>query len=357
MPKQFSQPDAEPKAEKPVVQAQQEHKTTENMPTGHAGGVDAFDMADYIAQPREGASTGARKKLEANEFVDAELLGEAGYSDDGEYTATETVEAPAQTEISEEWLEIFAWAGVELTDEAMPRLLKYLHAEDDHTRFKLPPTRRDKLKIAWMAFLRKVLPAMDDKQGLLAVIIMLYIENIVVGIWKVFGRVMAGTFQWPKFWPFTMFSKKTEQPPQFTQQAPQRPQPQYSAAEMALMDEAYEPAPSAAKATQDQPQPQPAKMQVVKAAEPTPEQPAPKAEVVLAPVPPPIPGSKDLQDPIDGVPFAKEDGMPSIDWERTAPNQTTIYRVPAKTFRTQATFQKWLWNSGFYKERAKKNKK
>ena len=126
---------------------------------------------------------------------------------------------------------------------------------------------------------------------------------------------------------------------------------------MALMDEAYEPAPSAAKATQDQPQPQPAKMQVVKAAEPTPEQPAPKPEVVLAPVPPPIPGSKDLQDPIDGVPFAKEDGMPSIDWERTAPNQTTIYRVPAKTFRTQATFQKWLWNSGFYKERAKKNKK
>lgn len=362
MPKPFSQPDHKGEAPEVEVSAQEVPETPTKTPPSNAGGIDAFDMADYIAQPREGASTGARQKLEANEFVDEELLGEAGYSADGEFTETETVETteePAQTEISEEWLEIFAWAGVELTDEAMPRLLQYLHAENDHTRFKLPPTRRDKLKLAWIAFLRKVLPAMDDKQGLLAVIVMLYIENLVVGVWKLFGRVMAGTFQWPQFWPFNRFNKKKEVEPEPVNQEQPAPQPQYSADELALMDEQEQPAPSAAKET---PTAQPQKvaqlpapqMQVVKeqAPEPTPQ--PQKAEVILAPVPTELPNSTQVQDPIDGMPFDKYTGMPKEDWEKTAHMQTTVYRCPKNTFRTQATFQKWLWANDFYKYRGQK---
>jgi hypothetical protein len=366
MPKPFSQPDRLGAAKETEVQAQDVQETKVKTPPTYADGVDAYDMADYIAQSREGASTGQRQKLEANAFVDEELLGEAGYSASGEYVETETVETsevPAQTEISEEWLEIFAWAGVELTDEAMPRLLQYLHAEDDYTRFKLPPNRRDKLKLAWIAFLRKVLPAMDDKQGLLAVIIMLYIENIVVGVYKLFGRVITGTFAWPKFWPFTNFGKKKvpAPTPSFANQ-PQAPapEPEYTADELALMDEPHQPAPSAAKETPStKPAFEPvhvpaAQLQVVKA-EPK-ELPAvtPAVEVIQAPVPTPMLGSSQVQDPIDSKPFDKKDGMPKEDWERTAPNQTTVYRTPKHTFRTQSTFQKWLWRDGFYDLRGKK---
>lgn len=367
MSRPFSQPDS-PRGdnEKPEVSAQKEAETPINTPQPHADGIDAFDMADYIAQPREGASTGTRKKLEANEFVDEDLLTEADYSEKGEpeSVTTETIEQ-AQTEISEEWLEIFAWAGVELTDEAMPRLLQYLHAENDHTRFKLPPNRRDKLKLAWIAFLRKVLPAMDDKKGLLAVIVMLYIENLVVGVWKLAGRIMAGTFQWPQFWPFTRFGKKKEAKeeaaPSFTTQ-PQEPAPppQPSADEAALMDEEITPAPSIVKQDQEHrarfeqntepkiiqlPAPKPEPKQ-------EPEKPA-SNEVILAPVPTDI-GNGMVQDPIDSAPFAKEDGMPKKDWEKQAKGQSVIYRVPAKTFRTQKTFQNWLWSNGFYTNRGKK---
>ncbi len=66
--------------------------------------------------------------------------------------------------------------GVELTDKVMPRVLEYLHAEDSPERFKLEPSRRDKLKIAWLAFLRRVLPNWSDQQGLIAVIIMVSIS-------------------------------------------------------------------------------------------------------------------------------------------------------------------------------------
>lgn len=370
----FTQPDS-PRGdnEKPEVSAQKEAETPINTPQPHADGIDAFDMADYIAQPREGASTGTRKKLEANEFVDEDLLQEADYSDTGEAESVtaETI-ATEQTEISEEWLEIFAWAGVELTDEAMPRLLQYLHAENDHTRFKLPPTRRDKLKLAWIAFLSKVLPAMDDKQGLLAVIVMLYIENLVVGVWKLAGRIMAGTFQWPQFWPFTRFGKKKEAKeeaaPSFTNQ-PQEPAPppQPSADEVALMDEEIQPAPSIVKQDQEhrarfeqKPEPKTLQLPAEEVAKvklepqtvlvPVTEQ---KPEVILAPVPTDI-GNGMVQDPIDSAPFAKEDGMPKKDWEKQAKGQSVIYRVPAKTFRTQKTFQNWLWKNGFYNNRGKK---
>jgi hypothetical protein len=363
MPKKFTQPDLASDTEEVEVQTQASPETPTNMPKGDAGGLDAYDMADYISQTREGASTGARQKLEAGDFVDEELLSEAGYSDTGEFTTTETaevIEEPATTEISEEWLEIFAWAGVELTDEAMPRLLQYLHAEDDYNRFKLVPTRRDKLKLAWIAFLRKVLPAMDDKQGLLAVIIMLYIENIVVGVWKVFGRVMSGTFTWPTFWPFTRFNKKKEKAPEPVYQEQPAPAPEFTADELALMDEEAAPAPIAAKEG-PKAKPQvvrelpPAQMQVVKetAPEPKPE-PVEKALVILAPVPSKMPGGTQIQDPIDDMPFEKENGMPKEDWEKTAHMQTTVYRCPKHTFRTQATFQKWLWANDFYKYRGQK---
>lgn len=368
MPKQFSQPDRASDSEKVEVQAQTAPETPTKTPPTYADGVDAYDMADYIAQSREGASTGARQKLEANDFVDEELLGEAGYSANGDYIETDAEEIPAepaQTEISEEWLEIFAWAGVELTDEAMPRLLQYLHAEDDYNRFKLVPTRRDKLKLAWIAFLRKVLPALDDKQGLLAVIIMLYIENIVVGVWKVFGRVMSGTFTWPTFWPFTRLNKKKEEAPEPVYQEQPAPAPEFTADELALMDEEAQPAPSAAKET---PTAKPQKVLQLPVAEiaklnetlkpetvlvPKPE-PVEKAQIILAPVPSKMPGGTQIQDPINGMPFDKDAGMPKEDWEKTAHMQTTVYRCPKHTFRTQATFQKWLWANDFYKYRGQK---
>lgn len=364
----FGQPDPPTvEVEETEVSAQKEPKPAAKAPTTSAPS-DAYDLTEFIAQPREGASTGERQKLEANEFNDESLLQEAGYTADGDAPEVENSEVEVDgepIEISDEWLEIFAWAGVELTDEAMPRLLQYLHAEDDHQRFKLPPNRRDKLKMAWVAFLRKVLPAWDDKQGLMAVIVMMYIENIVVGVWKTFGRVMSGTFEWPGFWPFTLFDKKDkeEEPVEETPSPSPAPQPQPTPEQMAFTAEPIVPAPSVVKA---EPKPPlqfqlPEKAEQPKVEEPETVEPA-KPTVHLAPVPTKMPGNQ-LQDPINGMPFDKGTGVPAVKkyptepWEKThskADGTRHTYRVPADTFRTQKSMQAWLHAEGFYKNRPEK---
>jgi hypothetical protein len=375
MSKSFGLPDPpEQEAAETPVSEQKEGKSAQNAPTTNAPN-DAYDLTEFIAQKREGASTGARQKLEANEFNDETLLNEAGYGANGEAPGVETPEVEEletePIEISDEWLEIFAWAGVELTDEAMPRLLQYLHAEDDYNRFKLPPNRRDKLKMAWIAFLRKVLPAWDDKQGLIAVIIMMYIENLVVGFWKAFGRVMSGTFQWPNFWPFNRFNKKKEtdqetEPEQQDRPPSPEPQPPVSKDVEALQPEPMELAPTMA-VVKDQPKAPlkfdlPERKTEQKAIEaPKQQTPEPKSETEthLAPEPQTMPGDQ-KQDPIDNMPFEVGTGVPAVSkyakepWTRThtkADGKRCTYTIKADTFRTQKTMQSWLHRTGFYKNR------
>jgi hypothetical protein len=341
--KDFGTPDA-PGEEFGDVQEQntpkQEQKQPESTASKPQANADAYDLSDYINQSREGASTGQRQKLEANEFNDEELLNEAGYSANGEpevidTEAEEISEEETQTEISEEWLDIFAWAGVELTDEAMPILLSYLHADDNKDRFKLPPERRDKLKLAWIAFLRKVLPPLDDKGGLLLVIIMLYIENLVVGVWKLVARIMNGTFTWPNFWIFRRFNKKaaTKQEPQPQQAQPQpQPAPQQTSADVqALTPEVVTPAPAI---TQQQ---EPAKP----AFEPT---------DIYLPEAKAIEGSKGMfQDVLDGSPFEGKKGQPKKDKVTVSTKNKNRYHVKAKSFKNQSSYQKYLHKIGFYK--------
>lgn len=359
----FGQPDEATHNETSEVSAQKAPKPEQKAPKGTASSGasnDAYDLSSYITQSREKASTGERQELQPDEFTDEDLLSEAGYNEEGKYTGTPIEEVEAEEvdteplEISDEWLDIFAWAGVELTDEAVPQMLKWLHAEDDHHRFKLPPTRRDKLQIAWKVFLRKVLPAWDEKEGLLAIIFMLYIENIVTGVWKAFGRVMSGTFTWPQVWPFTIFSKKKEVEPEPEETpSPFQPQPQPVSADVEnLADQAPQPAPSVVKQEKtlafDLPK---------KQAEPAP---APKKEAQVIELPPapdpeikgpqPIeqPGGK-RQDPMTHNVFKKEDGQPKKPWFRESKKNGKQYRVQPFTFENNSSFQKWLHGIGFYK--------
>ena len=368
---EFGKPDKATK-EKPAeeVQAQNTPNEAENVHSAAASeaqpkastGADAYDITDFITQKREGASTGERQKLEANEFNDEDLLNEAGYSEDGEPPITETtaeeIEEDQPTEISEEWLEIFAWAGVELTDEAMPLLLAYLHAEDSHQRFKLPPERKDKLRMAWIAFLRKVLPPMDDKQGLLLVIIMLYIENLILGIWKTAGRIMQGTFQWPNVWPFKRFNKKTEiEPEEFTAPSP-APQPQpISADEAALQPEQMQPAPSA-RANHEPMKFDLPKRKQLPTAEPQQQQQPEPTEKPQEPVSAPLPievNHTARQDPIDNSLFEKGKGHPKQDKKLQSSKNGRWYQIKADTFKGQKTFQAWMHAVGYYKTNERLN--
>lgn len=347
---EFGQPD-KPETEQPQVQEPTIEPKTEPQGTAPNASTDAlaYDLSDFITQPRQGASTGERQKLEANQFNDEDLLNEAGYTKDGEPpvidTEAEELEEDQPTEISEEWLEIFAWAGVELTDEAMPLLLAYLHAEDDHQRFKLPPERRDKLRMAWIAFLRKVLPPIDDKGGLLIVIIMLYIENLVLGVWKTIDRVMAGTFTWPNVWPFKRFNKKAETVEEEETAPPSpAPQPPISADEAALRPEPMQPAPT----VRSEAKPLAFDLPKKKAEEAPKELPPAPAPEIHAPEPIQVSADK-MQDPISQELFTKGTGHPKQDKFLESKKNGKHYRIKADTFKGQPTFQKWMHKSGYYK--------
>lgn len=321
----------EPQADAPQVDAQ----------------ADAYDLSDYIAQSREKASTGSKQKLEANDFNDEELLASEGhdnFSDDFD-EAPEVEELPQEpVELSDEWLEIFAWAGVELTDEIMPRVLQYLHADSNPDKFKLQPSRRDRLKLAWLAFLRKVLPAWSDQQGLFAVIIMLYIEHIVVGVWKLFGRIMSGAFKWPDFWPFSRFNKKDEldqeQPPAPANEPPPfESHPVTTNGQPEILSKPIEPAPSEAILLAESAEKLSQPVQEVKS-----------NEIIEAPLPEALPNGQ-FQDALDKIPFDREKGMPVRDWQKTHPVTEAVYKAAAKSFRSQKSFQAWLHETGFYKNR------
>lgn len=347
---EFGLPDDPKTAEAPEVSAQKEPKTASNAPTGGAS-ADAFDLTAYITQSREKASTGERVNLEPDEFTDEDLLSEAGYNEDGEFEGIEEVESEEvpnePIEISEEWLDIFAMAGVELTDEAVPQVLKWMHAEDDHTRFKLPPTRRDRLQIAWKIFLRKVLPAWDDKEGLLAVIVLLYIENIITGVWKMFGRVMSGTFTWPDFWPFNRFNKKKESKEAAPEPAPApaTPPPPVSRDISSLEEETVQPAPSIVREeTLNFELPKRAEAPPQKALPPAPEPP----KDVHAPKPIEAPGNK-LQDATNHKLFERGKGYPRKDKMIKSKKNGRVYHMPKDSFCNNSSMLKWMHASGMYK--------
>lgn len=348
--KEFGMPDA-PAEENGTTPEQNTPKPEQKEPKATASKPNtdalAYDLSDYINQSREKASTGQRQKLEANEFNDESLLNEAGYSSDGEPEAiveeAEEVETEEQpTEISEEWLEIFAWAGVEVTDEAMPILLAYLHAESDKTRFKLKPDRRDKLKLAWIAFLRRVLPPLDDKGGLLLVIIMLYIENLVVGIWKTIMRVMNGTFTWPNFWIFKRWNKPTAPKPEPAPSPSPQPQPQPTNADVeALAPNVVAPAPTVkageAPIMQNVIEAQPKQLE------------APKEPLnIYGPEPIDLDNGK-RQDPFSDEIFDKKKGQPTREKVMKSKRNGRLYHIKARTFKNQSSYQRWLRENNYYK--------
>lgn len=358
----FGKPDSR---EKKANQEQKEPEIAENNAVESANDNaqsknGAFDMMDYVAESRESASTGRRKKLEANTFNDEALLEEEGYTksdnskDFFEPEYEEEEEEGEDVEISEEWLDIFAWAGVELTDEMMPRMLQYLHAENDPTRFKLEPSRRDKLKIAWLAFLRRVLPNWSDQQGLIAVIIMLYIENIVVGVWKLFMRIMSGTFTMPDIWPFNRFNRTKIQeftaaeeddfeyePPRTENEPMVYPENGQPDIVTEVVEVAKEDAAKMSKSAEGL-----EKKNKKSTVEKT-------SEIIIAPEPHDL-GEGKVQDAIDQIPYTKERGSPRKNWEKPHPETGKIYKVAKGNFRTQKTLQKWLWAEGFYSNRANK---
>lgn len=364
---EFGKPDA---AKKDDVQVQNEQKLPENNAIDNATANpisdEYYDMLDYVSDKRESASTGDRQKLEANDFNDEAILESEGYTreDNSEsFVFAEEYDDENEgegVELSEEWLDIFAWAGVELTDEVMPRILEYLHAEDSPERFKLEPSRKDKLKIAWLAFLRRVLPNWSDQQGLVAVIIMLYIENLVVGVWKTFMRIMSGTFTLPNVFPFNRFGNTNRQ------------QQQDEVIDEPTIDDFYSDGYSEDLSEVFTQNGQPKIVSDV--VTPNKQQQKALADIekknfekktsaivdvesevteVIAPAPQDL-GNGKGQDGIDQVPYTIERGYPKKEWVKTHPTTGVVYRISKGNFRTQKTMQKWLWSSGFYSNRKTK---
>jgi len=364
---EFGKPDA---AKKDDVQVQNEPKLPENNAKDNAlvnpVSDEHYDMLGYVADKRESASTGARQKLEANDFNDEAILESEGYTRDENSEnfifeeEDENEDEGEGVELSEEWLDIFAWAGVELTDEVLPRILEYLHAEDSPERFKLEPSRRDKLKIAWLAFLRRVLPNWSDQQGLIAVIIMLYIENLVVGVWKTFMRIMSGTFTLPNVFPFNRFGNTNRQ----QQQEEVIDEPTiddfYSDGYNEDLNEVFtKNGQPTVVSDVVEPNEQQKKMLKEVAQKKSEKKTSAIVDVesevseVTAPAPQDL-GNGKGQDAIDQVPYTISRGYPKKEWVKTHPTTGVVYRIAKGNFRTQKTMQKWLWSSGFYSNRNSK---